>query len=237
MMLEMRQNLEKKMQREFGDIVLYGPYLGMHLHKENYWGLDSPAMRFGLYEKEVLDFLVNFKGKCFINIGAGDGYYAVGELFRKSFQETICFESDIRGRQKIQEMGELNGVSGKLTIKGAADENWLEESVDPVEVGLVLCDAEGAEFDIFNINHFRRLANCPIIIEIHDWVANGEAKIKKLIDDSSATHVLTVLKTGARDLSEFTKLRSFSDEERWLIVVEGRPRLMSWFVFTPKEFN
>lgn len=234
---ELRQSLEAKMKIEFGNTVLHGPYQKMKLPEESYWGIDTSAMRFGLYEKEILDLLKNFCGKRFVNIGAGDGYYVVGEVFRDAFEEAICFELNSDGRQKILQLAESNEVLQRITILGAADETWLELCGNPLDVGLVLCDIEGGEFDIFNSTHFKRLAKCPIVIEIHDWVDGATKKIEKLIEDSSETHNLNVLKTGSRDLSEFEELKNYSDEERWLLVMEGRPKLMSWFYFAPKKLS
>jgi hypothetical protein len=74
---DLRVAIEQKLRTKFGLKVLHGPYKNMSLHEENYWGLDNPSMRFGIYEQEVLNEIRKLNGKKFVNIGAGDGYYAV----------------------------------------------------------------------------------------------------------------------------------------------------------------
>jgi hypothetical protein len=135
---------------------------------------------------------------------------------------------------QIKKMAQMNKVLSRVTIMSEADINWLELCGDLQEVELVLCDIEGGEFEIFNFFHFEQLSHCPIIIEIHDWVENSQQLIQQLIQHCSQTHTLKILKTQGRDLSGFVELLNYSDEERGLIVMEGRPRLMNWFLLTPK---
>ena len=64
--------------------VKYGPFQGLSLNSKTGWGKsDLGAQCLGLYEKEILDDIGSQeKGKyqTFIDIGAADGYYAVGML-------------------------------------------------------------------------------------------------------------------------------------------------------------
>ena len=91
------------------------------------WGLaDQGAMILGMYEQEVLESLAsaseNFR--VFIDIGAADGYYAVGLLRSGRVDRAICFEANPEGRATIARLAEKNGVSDKMTILGPATDSF-----------------------------------------------------------------------------------------------------------------
>jgi hypothetical protein len=70
-----------------GGEVRYGPFKGLKLDKETWWGkLDLGSQCLGLYEKELLqqiEAITENKYQTFIDIGAADGYYAIGMLKSK----------------------------------------------------------------------------------------------------------------------------------------------------------
>ena len=45
---------------------------------------------------------------------------------------------------------------------------------------------------------------------------------------------IKILTTTNRDLSKFKFLDSISDNEKWLLVSEGRPEKMEWLICVPK---
>jgi hypothetical protein len=137
----------------------------------------------------------------------------------------------------IVENAELNGIEN-ISIYGVATKNfWINLEINPNDLDktVVISDIEGNEFEIFDETAFLYFHKSTLIIEIHDWVEEGLLKIQSLISASCSTHDHKILTTGARDPSDFVELSNFSDNERWLLCSEGRPKLMKWFVFEPKN--
>jgi hypothetical protein len=195
-------------------------------------------MLLGLYEQEVLRSLTDFPEKysTFINLGAGDGYYDVGALVNNHFQNAYCFEMSEKGRSLIRENAELNGVSDRLSIYGAADQSFVG-AIENVELhkSVLLVDIEGGEFDLLDEAVLLQLKESIIIVELHEFLfENGNAKRDAFLSTASQLFAVTELTTTARDLSILPDLRHLADHDRRLICSENRPRLMTWVRLDPK---
>lgn len=237
--------LVNKKRRQLSDLVgkfhkntvAHGPFKGLQLHTDAHWGgADRGVMLLGLYEREILDALASkpTKYETLIDLGAADGYYGVGVLVNNLCKNSYCYEITQNGRDTIQKNADLNGLADRITIRGEATKSFYDDiSEDERSRSILLIDIEGGEFDIVDGGTFAAFRNSIILIEVHDWLENAEAKILKMRADSDDTHTITALVTGARDLSQFRELRMMSDTDRWLLCSEGRPRLMSWLRFDP----
>ena len=233
-----RMELSRKVCEIFNNEVRYGVFRGMRLGPESTWNrMDRAGMILGMYEQEVITTLDQNRGRILINLGAGDGFYAIGAVKSGLFEESIALEMHAESRSLIVENAKLNRIE-KISIYGLAAKNfWINLRINPrdLERTMVISDIEGDEFEIFDETAFSYFEKSILIIEIHDWVEGGLSKIQTLINASCSTHDYKILTTGARDPSDFEELSSFSDNERWLLCSEGRPKLMKWFVFEPKK--
>jgi hypothetical protein len=100
---------------------------------------------------------------------------------------------------------------------------------------MIICDIEGAEFSIFSAECFSKLRGAHIIIELHGYLApDGNTVEERLVLDSKQFFQTSIVKTSARDLSSIPELEMVNDADRWLICSEGRPKLMSWLILSPK---
>ena len=120
------ENIYQKIYKDLDGIISYGPFKGLKLSRELSWGnADIGSILFGFYEKEVLDEILrisqNNEKKYFIDIGAADGYYALGVLFTKLFDYSYCFELTKKGREVIYLNSKLNNLDAKVSIKGKID--------------------------------------------------------------------------------------------------------------------
>lgn len=237
-----RQKLSKVIYDQAAGIVQYGVFKDMKLQYNSSWGLtDKASMILGFYESEVIREIFNYNDNrhIFIDIGGADGYYSTGALFSKKFTRCICFESDKKSQHVISQNAILNGVSDNLIILGIANEITISKIISELKENikncLILCDIEGAEFDLFNDNMLAMLNKAKIIIEIHPWmVENGYSKYISLKKIASKYFTLTELTTTNRDLSVYKELDKFSDNDRWLLCSEGRSFRMNWLVLTPR---
>jgi hypothetical protein len=232
--------LSKQLSEMLNSTVSYGPFKGLRLSENSSWGAtDRGAMLLGLYEREILETLERMadKEKAFINLGAGDGYYALGVLVGSLFKETYCFEQSIYGQSILETNAEKNQVANRIKVFGKADGNFFKLIPERYwQNSVILCDIEGGEFSIFTKDVFSKFGKSQIIIEIHDWFFQDAAlKMQKMLENFSDTHSCSKVTTTSRDLSTFDELRGFSDTERWLICSENRERLMTWFILSPKK--
>ncbi len=237
-----RIEISKKFDSLFNSTVAYGPFKGLKLSAETWWGsADRASMLFGFYEKELLESLQKIPKKytTFIDLGAADGYYGVGVLVNNLFEKSICFEISEEGRKTIKDNAYINNVHNRVEIKGIAKKSFYDElPLDIVSNSVLLIDIEGSEFELVDEETFKAFKNSIIFIELHDWFfMDGEAKLQKLKNDSISTHTITEIKMGARDPSIFPELKKIHDNDRWIICSEGRKQVMTWLRFDPKQFT
>jgi len=116
-----------------------------------------------------------------------------------------------------------------------ASSNFLDDfSSSVLENSLLLVDIEGYEFELFEKIKMSRLRHTYIVIEIHDFDGESPDKVEDLLSLLANTHSISVLTTGSRNLDNYVELANFHDNDRWLIVSEGRPSLMKWVCCEPK---
>jgi hypothetical protein len=233
-----RIELSTDLDRLFNSTVKYGPLAGLKLSGDSWWGAAARgAMLLGLYEQEVLSSLTAIPKRydTFVELGAGDGYYAIGVLIADLFKKSICYEASDEGRRIIRLNAERNGVSDRVDIHGAADRGFYAQlSPKNIESAVLFVDIEGAEFDLLDEAAFRAFGKSIIFLELHEWrYQDGDERLRRLKADAKATHSIRELTTTSRDLSKFAELRKLSDTDRWLICSEGRAQLMTWLRFDP----
>ena len=187
---ERRHQISQFWMNEFEGRVGYGPFKGLYLGQTQGWSSGDLAPKlFGLYEQELIKELVRVSNRrnVLIDVGAADGYYAIGALVGSLFDECIAFESSHLSRQVLQDLASLNSVDQKIRINGEANRdslNTIEESV--LNRSVMIVDIEGAEFDILDRESISKLSQTIILIEVHDWmVPEGEIKRAGLIETSS----------------------------------------------------
>lgn len=233
-----RKKIAVEINRLFDSTVRYGLFRGLKLVDSASWGsADRAGMLLGLYEQEVQNSLATVPPgyNTFIDLGAGDGYFAVGVLVSGKFEKTYCFEMTPRGREVIARNAELNGVGGRIEIAGeAAGDFYKRLPQSAIDRSVLFVDIEGGEFELLDDAAFEAFRRSIIFVELHDWFFDdGADRLQKLRGAAVRTHSVRELRMTSRDLSVFPELDCFSDTDRWLICSEGRPRAMTWLRFDP----
>jgi lipopolysaccharide biosynthesis glycosyltransferase len=234
-----RVSISKKISSELDWTVKYGPFKGLKLSQQTWWSRASRGLMFmGIYEQEVLQRLSALPATYdkFIDVGAADGYYAVGSVVSGQFKKCFAYEVSEKGQEAVRRNATLNDVQSKVTVHGLANGESIKAVVgDSSSEFVVLVDIEGAEFDFLTVEMFKTLENSVIIVENHEFFfKDGVKKREALLERAEKTHYIESFKTGARDLSKYSELTSLSDTDRWLFCSEGRKELMSWYQFIPK---
>ncbi len=225
----------------FSGKIQQGPLKGFPLEREPKWGTGDIASKlFGLYEQEVLNIIeaCTNRKKLFVNLGAADGYYGVGLVATNNFPRSICYELSEDGKASMATSAKEHGVSDRVQVLGAASSTFpsdIKKMGFAIEDALVLCDVEGAEFEIFDDHCLKALRGAEVVIELHEFIVDGGAgKIQGLYDRARGHFDVRLFKTGYRDLSGIPELDRLGDSDRWLICSEGRGKMMSWLHLTPR---
>ncbi len=220
-----------------GGSVRYGPFADLKLCDDNWWGCsDLGSQCLGLYEKEILDLIARRGGafSTFVDIGAADGYYAVGMLQSGLVSQAVCFEKSQKGRATIEKNWNLNGAPGQLDIFAEATAQSIQNlSDDLLSRALILIDIEGAEFDLLRPAVLEKLRFCEFWLEIHNWVEEFPEKYQRLLHEASVFFDVSVIPRVERPTVHLDELRSFTDDNRLLLTSERRPCLMRFLRLAP----
>ena len=217
--------------------VLQGLFKDLKLNRDTWWGKsDLGAQCLGLYEKEILDFIsAQQPFHTFLDIGAADGYYAVGMLHSKMAKNAICFEISEAGQRTIRENWISNHSPGQIVIYGAANEQSISSIASTLpRNSLVLIDIEGFEFSLLTKKVISLLSKVTIIVEIHNWVDDFLAKYSSLLKNLDKYFKISILKPSVRNTQNIELLRSYTDDNRLLVSSERRPCLMRFLYLEPK---
>lgn len=242
-LLDMKQIIKERASIDakhlFQNKVAYGPFKGMMISDNVWWGKhDVLAKYLGEYEPHITEKLIELSRNYnhFIDIGAADGYYAIGLLCSESYESVTCFEISGKGRSTILENALLNSKKERLKILGEANAESISKELKSCGPSVVLCDIEGAEFTLLNRNFLQAIKDCTVIIELHDDVISGPPNRRKnLIKNANEFFNVDFIDRKAPKIFEFEEIRSWNDDLRLLAFSEDRPVQMDWLVLTPKE--
>jgi len=173
-----------------------------------------------------------------INLGAADGYYAIGSLVAKLFKKTYCYEISTSSQKNIIENAKLNKVSNNVEVFGIATHKFANELINRgvnLSKSVVICDIEGSEFALFTKEVLAMLKRSIVIIEIHDWQKNGAKKLSKLRENAKRYFNISEIITGSRDSNNFKELALLRNSDKWLICSENRQFGQKWLKLEPKS--
>jgi 16S rRNA G966 N2-methylase RsmD len=222
----------------FHNKVKYGIFKGMEISNKIFWGKYDQCIKFlGQYEIQVINKIIESSNNydTFINIGAGDGYFAVGVVYSNLFDKSICFEISENGRKVIEENSFLNKVEKRVKIFNTANTESLNNILKVDNKALILIDIEGDEFDLLTEEFLLVCKNCTIIIELHDgFIKNLKNSRDDVLKKANKYFEVSYLERLNSDIYSFEELDYLNDNYRQLLFSEGRPLKMEWICFTPK---
>lgn len=216
--------------------VLAGTFQGMHYVDASVSSAYFPKL-FGTYERELAPII---KDLCLqncprvVDIGAAEGYYAVGIALVCPSAHVIAYEKDEHARRLLKDLSARNGVSARLDIRGRCSADDLAELLQGAPADLVIVDAEGAEAELLDPQKAPELRRSPVLVELHPWIVPD---VERTIRDRfSKTHKIEAIRTTARRLADlpFTPfIRTVFG--RWLLpfASEQRPEPMTWLHMVP----
>jgi hypothetical protein len=198
----------------------------------------------GIYERELHCVILSLPQReilRIVNIGASDGYYAVGLARLLPRAHVIAFEMEPRGQKAIRHMAENNGVGDRVEVRGRCELAHLRAALDSTAKTLVLCDVEGFEDVLMDPAAVPTLRQDWLLVEIHDGKNPGVSE--RIRNRFLSTHDIQTIWQQKRTASDFafstSYTRGLAPKHLTAAVDEGRPvregvTPMSWFWMSPK---
>lgn len=213
--------------------VVTGPFAGMKYLQRSVGSVILPKL-IGTYENELYKIFEEIKHKnykCFIDVGAAEGFYVVGvkKFLLPQIEKVIAFEATEKGRKLIKKLADINEIND-IIIKGFCDLDSLSAALDE-ERTFIICDIEGGEYGLLN-PELIDFSNCDLLIEIHH-VGNRQ-KEKELIQKFSNTHHIVAIEKGEKKLPENTDWNPLIKKYRNYVVNEFRS-FTSWLFLKSKS--
>lgn len=218
--------------------VRSGPFAGMR-----YVG-DSPNLHIapsllGLNELELRPWvqrLMAGRFDAFINVGAAEGYYAVGMARFSSIPRIIAYEGNQSGRVLTRFMARRNGVADRVEARGACSPELLTAALAPLLRPALLMDVEGYEEVLADPAANPHLGRTTMLIELHE---QQKPMAEILRPRFAATHGIEEIWTRPRALTDLPPslwpASLFFSRERLLeLGTERRDGPMRWWLLTPK---
>ena len=227
-----------ELTRQLGEVLNYevhfGAFKGMLLPRlpaqTDRYGCDDASKMLGAYESELypsIEQAIQRKPDIVINVGAAEGYYAVGLARRLPQCEVYAFETNAEGRELCKLAAAQNGVAERIHIRERCSDGDLLEFTKSGKNVLIIMDCEGQEMQLINADSAKYLEKCDIIIECHDFL--NRTITPTILPFLMQKHDVNKIRTGGRDTTIYPFLEALRDIDRWLLVCEFRPEIMHWF--------
>jgi hypothetical protein len=229
--------LTRKVYDGTGGNVHAGPFKGMRYISSAFYSCYIPKL-LGIYERELygaVEESIRLSPDLIIDVGAAEGYYAVGLAIRCPSSRVVAYEMDPRGQSLLAEMCRANSQEKHVEIRGRCDRNELQSTLQSADHPLAVVDCEGYEIILLDPRRVPGLLKTTILVELHDFILPGIAE--ELTERFSPTHQVDRIWQTERSNSDFpfdsAYVRLLQRSHVPWAVSEWRPCRMSWLWMRP----
>jgi hypothetical protein len=219
--------------------VRHGPFAGMRYVEGSVGSAYIPKL-LGIYERElhpIVEAACGLGLQQVVDLGAAEGYYAVGMALRNPETRVVAFEADRAGRELLGQMVAINGVADRVEIAGRCEQADLHDrTMRSQGRTLIVCDVEGDEERLLSQASVQSCGITWLLVELHEFLSPEIGA--RLTSEFASTHRITRIWQDARERAEFpfrslcTRLLPTSYLD-WA-VSEWRPERMSWLWMEPR---
>jgi len=214
--------------------VLSGPFKGLIMKQK----FPTKPMLLGVWEKE-LSFIWDSLEKLeyIIDVGAAEGFYAVGLARKYPSKKIIAFEMNPSAKNLLEKTVKNNSVNN-LEIFGKCEYEDLTKICNKLQNSFIIMDCEGHEIELLKISEPSIFQKAHILVELHEMYADGCTNILK--SRFAKTHQVSEIQGQHRSLSDWPTQLSFLRFlfPKYLLLLfmdEGRPYPMNWLYMIPKS--
>ena len=223
-----------------GPVVSAGPFKGL-LYDGNTHLTMAAAKLLGCYEEETfvcLETAIAMNPPRVINIGAAEGYYALGAAMRLPHAEVIAFEASDSLRNACEQLIDVNRLSGRIQLGGFCSLAELKTYLIPST--WLIVDIEGGELDLLQPNLLPALAHTTMLVETHDFAKPGTTA--ELFSRFSASHEIAHISQRARLAADYPLFVQIAPPSAWwsgvlfeMAISELRAIDQAWLYMRPRK--
>lgn len=214
--------------------VLGGPFRGMRYVTQAHSSQLGPKL-LGTYEIELVDTIESILAMTsldIVDVGAAEGYYAVGLLVRHPEARCLAFEGSAEARRDLVSLAALNGVTDRLDVGGFATSELLERALQDRPRAVVIVDVDGGELAVVDPVAVPSLARAMLMVELHPHLLpDVQATLRTRL---AGTHDLQYIGARDREDGQLPTLVGFSRRQVLALAWEARPDDQGWLVATPR---
>ena len=166
------------------DRVAQGPFREMLYIPSAFHSEVLPKL-VGTYENEVypaIEAICAAGCDRIVDIGAAEGYYAVGMALRNPDAKVIGFEMNPSARYYLRQLAERNGVSERVQILGTCEPASLALALEGASRPALICDCEGAEDFLLRPDRVEPLKRSYVLVETHDGLEVDSVPLAGITD-------------------------------------------------------
>lgn len=213
-------------------VVRNGVFQGMKYPEAKSIGSVMFPKLLGSYERELeptIEAICQTHYTEIIDIGCAEGYYAVGLARRMPTATVYAYDINSEALRLCREMARLNGVEDRVVTNSFCGPETLT-SLPITEKGLIFCDCEGYEKQLFTKDNASSLARVDLVVEVHDGI---DLSISSYLHDLfAATHHVEMI-DAIRDTKrlreyKYDELEPFDLNTRLILIGEFRVISTGW---------
>jgi hypothetical protein len=217
-----------------GHTIMAGPFVGMkYVHFA--CGSALPPKLLGTYEMELRDAirqLIRRPTDVIFNLGAAEGYYAVGMARLIPAVRVISFDWWIPAHYWLRRIAFENGVLGQMETRGNCTPAGLNDAMKTAQNPMVICDVEGAEDELLDPAIVPALACATILVELHDMDKPGITQ--RIEDRFTTTHEIQRWESRPRTTADLPDGVNRADPRLLEMMDEHRQAPQTWFLLLPR---
>jgi hypothetical protein len=209
-----------------GTRVLTGPFQGMDYAVAAAEGSRS-ARLLGCYEASlapVIEEIVTRAYPVVIDIGAAEGYYAVGLARRMPQTRVMARDASDKAMALCRALAQANGVEDRVEVGGLF--THADFAICLRQPTLILCDIEAAEIDLLDPSAAPGLLAADILVECHDCLRPGITDT--LTRRFAASHQITRIDRTLAPQTLPPWMEELSDLDRLIALWEWRAGPTPW---------
>ena len=218
-----------------GGAVASGPFAGMKFTVGAAEGCFLPKL-LGCYEAELHQHWLALRRerryRTIIDIGAAEGYYAVGLARMFPEARVLARDTNATSHPMLRALAEMNGVADRVEVGGLfGHADFAPYADQPV---LVLCDIEGAEKDLLDPAKAPALERFDIVVEVHEGM---DPTLPSLLGGRfDRTHDIIGVRDLPRTVTFPPRYQPRDSIDRLVSMWEFRSSPTPWLVMRAKAF-
>jgi hypothetical protein len=164
-----------------------------------------------------------------IDIGCAEGYYLVGLGIHNPKARLIGYDIDARALTLTKQLYTANNLQNKLDLIPSCTADSLQSDI--TDNTALICDAEGFEDKILNIQATPRLAHVKyLLLETHEQVVPHI--VQKIEDMFAPTHTIEIIHFKNANAAEYPFLKDLDPKISYELLRERGDQDQRWMFLT-----